>query len=130
MRLFPTSPFIIAALMYVATICGCSQDVQTTEFARAISPNRQWIAKAIDERHFGPGTAGDVLRVTLQPVTGHSPPGDVLVLSPPETEAAPGHPSSHLRISWSGPTKVALGYCGGRGCLDRDLRWISGISAG
>ena len=109
MRYASPRPFTFVALAFVATTYGCN-DIQTTEFARAESPDHLWIVKAIDERHFGPGAAGDLLRVTLQRQGGNGAPGDILVLSPPDDQPYQGHPSSYIQIKWLNPSHLELSY--------------------
>lgn len=107
MRTTQAAARALASVLLLATLSACGDDTQVTAFETAKSPDGRWVAKAIDERHFGPGAAGDVLRVTLQ-LSHRGTPVDVLVLNPSDAEPYPGRPASHVRIRWLSPSALQV----------------------
>ena len=98
-------PLISVALAFALSACS---DSTSMEFAKAVSPGGRWIARATDLRNFGPGTASDALIVTLQRAGSFEKPIEVLVVNPPDTETYPGHPRTHVQLSWSNPIRLNL----------------------
>jgi hypothetical protein len=104
-RRFSQIPLV---LMYL--LSACRQDVERKVVQAVRSPDGVWLAKEVHEQHFGPGTAGYIVSVTLTR-SGDNGPGDfVLALEPPQDHAP--DPRAVVAIQWNSPTNLQLSYGG------------------
>jgi hypothetical protein len=97
-------------LLFGMMLGGCGSDTETRVIEQSVSPDGAWVARLLDEHHFGPGTAGDVLRVTLNRKEVDREAQDILLLRPSDTEPYPGRPASHVQLHWLAPDHLSVIY--------------------
>jgi hypothetical protein len=100
----------VALSLAIGQVGACGSDTETRVVEQSVSPDGNWVAKLVSEHHFGSGTAGDIIRVTLNRKNDDGQAGDVLVLQPADTETYPGQPAKHVSLQWRGPNQLALRF--------------------
>lgn len=94
--------------LLAASVAGCGSDAESRVVEQFPSQDGARVAKLMDERHFGPGTAGDIVSVTLNRRGEKSPAGDILVLE--ANEPYPGHPERLVSVQWRSPTQLTVHF--------------------